>query len=57
MAGLCAIGQMLAVLAMAPGLLALGSRAADVGAPPSADDPVAPVLAVEADAGACVGAG
>ena len=54
MTGLCAIGQILAALAMAPGLLALGSRAADVGAPADPVAPVAPIGELEADDGACI---
>jgi hypothetical protein len=54
MTGLCAIGQILAALAMAPGLLALGSRAADVGAPPDPVAPVASIGALDASDDACV---
>jgi hypothetical protein len=54
MTGLCVIGQVLAALAMAPGLLALGSRAADVGAPPDRPAPIAPIAAADAGDGACV---
>jgi hypothetical protein len=54
MPGLCAIGQVLAALAMAPGLLALGSRAADVGAPPDPAARVAPIGVADAGDGACV---
>ena len=54
MAGLCAIGQVLAALAMAPGLVALGARAAEVGAPADRVAPVAEVRAVDAGDGACV---
>jgi hypothetical protein len=54
MAGLCAIGQVLAALAMAPGLVALGARAAEVGAPADRVAPVAEVRAVDTGDGACV---
>ena len=57
MAGLCAIGQVLAALAMAPGLLALASGAADVGAPPepaAVTPAVVAIGAVDAGDGPCV---
>jgi hypothetical protein len=54
MAGLCTIGQVLAALAMAPGLVALGARAAEVGAPSDRVDPVAEIRTADAADGACV---